>query len=762
MLDIRRCVALTANAARYGPSLLAAIVLALALAGPLVANAMVLRVGVFNTPPDLQASPTGQPSGLLGELLQAIAKREGWELQPVLCKWPKCLQMLRSNELDLLPNVAYSTSRTPNMDFNQAAIYERWTQLYVPVGKPLTGLSELLDKRVAVLGGALQAERLDQMLHEMGISAKPVPVDELESGFALVHTGRADAVLADTYMGALLAPEYELQAAPNAILPTPVHYAAPKGQRSQVLARIDSYLANWQANPDSPYFDLLARWHVQHTSSALSHWRSHWPLDLLLFAALLMLLSWLLLYWRRQRLLKRSLALNNVTLAVARAEIAKQAKMQVQVQRAAFYDHLTRLPQRTVLIGHIEQAIDAAASGNTLAAVLMFNVLGFGKLNDSYGIAVADTVLCQIGQRLQAALSADDTVSRTAGDEFTVLLSGLGPDMHSTQSEALRVAGILKQALEEQAFIVGTDEISLRVSTGLTLIKAQVEVAQILREAGIAVRVAEAGQGEHIVCYSPALQAQIAARLELEHDLELAVQRAELSMYIQAQYDYDGHLSGAELLARWEHPTRGMVPPAQFIPVLADIGLMHAFTMWTLEVACQALAVLPGTFTLSVNICPSCLLRADFVKSVAAVINRAAAPANRLIFEITEEAWLDELDVAARKIHELSKLGIRFSLDDFGSGYTNLTYLRSLAIYELKIDRSQILGLPNNNDSRAIVHMIIAMARQLGLRVVAEGVESKAQADYLFKHGCNAVQGYLYARPMPLAQWLSQQHVCHA
>jgi len=730
-----------------------------AVAGLYVAHGTTtLRVGVLNTPPALFMSPTGQISGLLGELLQDIARREGWMLQPQACQWRVCLQKLRAGGLDLLPNVAYSPSRTHTLNLNKVTAYERWTRLFVRIGEPLDVMSAVAGKRVAVLDGSIQASRLGALLDEMGLSAVLVPVADLEAGFALVQAGQADAVLANDLFGAPAARTYGLEASPMVILPVQIHYAAAKGEHADILARIDHYLSAWQADPRSPYFELLARWGVSLEGPRTPDRHDHWPVDLALSGLLLALLAGLFLYRYRARRLIRSLALNAAKLDAARNEIDKQARLQVQMQQDAFQDHLTELPRRPVLISRVEQAIALASSGEALAAVLVFDVFGFGKINDTYGQDAADAVLREISQRLLAGTRPRDTVSRTAGDEFTVLLTTLGGARDTAERDAFNVAHALYQALRNEPVSVDCEKISLHMCVGFTMIAAQADAGMILQEAGIAVRAAEAAGGDQIVLFSPALQADITERLALERDLTLAIEQGGLSMHVQPQFDRSGQAGSAELLARWEHPRRGTVSPARFIPILANIGLILPFTLWTLEVACKALHSLSGTYTLSVNISPHCLLRPDFVDSVRAVIRETDAPAHRLIFEITEEAWLGDLDLAARKIFELSCLGIRFSLDDFGSGYTNLSYLRRLAIYELKIDRSQIAGLPDERDSRAIVHMILGMAGQLGLRVVAEGVETEAQADYLFQHGCDALQGYLYARPVPLDAWLAERH----
>ncbi|MFC4298387.1 putative bifunctional diguanylate cyclase/phosphodiesterase [Castellaniella hirudinis] len=433
-----------------------------------------------------------------------------------------------------------------------------------------------------------------------------------------------------------------------------------------------------------------------------------------------------------------------------------------QAHPMAFYDPLTGLPQRQVFIGCMEQVLAALAHGEErLGAVLMLDIDDFRKVNETYGLDVGDQILREIGRRLSAAIRPHDSASRTTGDEFMVLLTLLGADRAVAARDALKVAGKLHEVLIGQPFQAGGASISIQVSIGLTLLdQRSTKISQVLQEAGMALHRAEEKGGDCIVFFSSCIQARIEERLSLERDLSAALKASQLRMDLQPQHDEGGRVVGAELLARWTHPERGVISPAQFIPVAMEAGLMPRLTRWSLRAACETLARLQGhgvDCPISVNINPRSLLRPDFVSSVQETLERTGALADRLIFEITEEAWLEDLELAARRMKALNRLGIRFSIDDFGSGFTNLTYLRRLPLDELKIDKSLIQGLPEDADSQAIIRMILGMARQLGLRVVAEGIETGAQAGFLFAHGCDAVQGFWKARPMPVEAWVAAQ-----
>lgn len=260
-----------------------------------------------------------------------------------------------------------------------------------------------------------------------------------------------------------------------------------------------------------------------------------------------------------------------------------------------------------------------------------------------------------------------------------------------------------------------------------------------------------------VTFYEQDMQSDVEQRLWLEHDLTQALHTPQLSMYLQPQYGSDARVTGAELLARWSHPTRGPVSPALFIPIAEETGLINHLGEWVLNEACSLLLRLQSageTYPLSINVSPKRLMEPGFLEYVQDTLTRTGAPGNRLIFEITEGVLIHDIHNTARRMKELNLLGIRFSIDDFGTGYSNLAYLKRLPLYELKIDKSLVQDIPADPDSSAIAQLILAMASQLDLRVVAEGVETQAQADFLFENNCHALQGYLLARPMPIPTWL--------
>ncbi|MER1967452.1 EAL domain-containing protein [Castellaniella sp. GW247-6E4] len=429
-----------------------------------------------------------------------------------------------------------------------------------------------------------------------------------------------------------------------------------------------------------------------------------------------------------------------------------------QVHRLAFYDTLTDLPNRRMLISRLEQALESASSGQVFGALLILDLDNFKKINDTRGHVVGDRILQEVARRLVARTRERDTVSRVSGDEFMVLLTLLGTGIEESARNAMSVAEKLRLALLDDPLVVDGKPSVLSASIGLTLLQARsTSIDDVMREADMAMHRAKERGGNCVVFYEQDIQSEVEQRLWLEHDLTLALNTPQLCMHLQPQYAQGGRVTGAELLTRWNHPTRGAVSPALFIPLAEETGLINHLSDWTLEVACQVLLdlqALDETYPISLNISPKRLMDPNFVQYVRDILERTGAPGNRLIFEITEGVLIRDAHATMQRLDEITRLGIRFSVDDFGTGYSNLASLKRVPLYELKIDKSLVQDIPNDPDSMAIAQLILAMAEQLGLQVVAEGVETQPQADFLFQHDCDALQGYLMARPMPIDAWL--------
>jgi diguanylate cyclase (GGDEF)-like protein len=435
------------------------------------------------------------------------------------------------------------------------------------------------------------------------------------------------------------------------------------------------------------------------------------------------------------------------------SSIRRTHDAQAELQRLAMYDSLTGLPNRRYLLESLERALAHARHQQHPGALLFIDLDHFKNVNDTRGHSAGDTHLKAVSERLAAQLGDGATLARLGGDEFVVLLPELKLAEEAASHSALLTAERLRAAMEAP-IDHGLGPTQSTISIGVALFPRRDQSADdLLREADTAMYRAKEEGRNRIAFFKPAMQSELQERLVLESDLAQAVAHAQLGVAVQAQFDAQGRTVGAELLLRWQHPTRGAIPPAQFIPLAEHTGQIVAMGEWVLAQACQLTRRLRAQglhFPVSVNISPRQFRQPDFVPRVQALLAQHGTQPGDLIFEVTEGLLIKDTDDTVARMHELVALGVRFSVDDFGTGYSSLSYLKRLPLYELKIDRAFVQDTPEDPNDTAIVRLVLSMARELGLSVVAEGVETHDQADFLIAHGCDRLQGYLYARPCPL------------
>lgn len=715
-----------------------------------------LRVGVADMPPDIYLDEHGAMRGILGTLLREMAARERWVLVPRACDWPECLRQLRAGELDLLPNVAYSAERERYLAYHETPVLFRSSQLYSRPGETADSVGRLAHKRVAVLAGSVQ-EGMIRMLLARGAPGSTVePVADLAEGFARVHSGEADAAVADVSVGGAIAPRYQLVPSTVVLPTTKIFYAAPRGSETMVLAAIDRYLRAWKADPGSIYFQALSRLDpLVPPATASSPW-----LTAVLAGLLLAFSAGALVLLQRQR---RRIGLLQEVMARPDVEppgLVGHVHALAPATPPTLADTLIDPPNRDAAIARIGQALVAARLGGSIGGVLVFNLDGFRKINDTHGRVAGDAVLRQVASRLLDRPLAGTVVSRTDGDEFTVLIASGHASLEAGAAHALQVAENLRRTLTGAPVAAAGHLHTLRLSVGVALLHgASGNAEAALREATLALQEARLQGGDRSVLFDERLRVRRARRLALETDLPAALQTDAFSVHLQPQYARDGVVTGAELLARWTHPVHGAVSPMEFIPLARETGQLHALTLRVLALACGLLPLLRENgedYPLSINVSAEILADPLFVQRALRMLAHSHIAAGCLMFEVTEEIRIVDMTIIVQHMRDLGAAGVLFSVDDFGMDYANLGYLARLPLYELKIDRSLVDGLPEREEHVAIVLFILTLARRLDLKVVAEGVETEAQARFLFSHRCDAVQGYLMCAPVPVADWLDR------
>ncbi|HEY9207559.1 MAG TPA: EAL domain-containing protein [Acidovorax sp.] len=441
-------------------------------------------------------------------------------------------------------------------------------------------------------------------------------------------------------------------------------------------------------------------------------------------------------------------------------DITQRKLAEARTHQLAYFDALTGLPNRRMLLDRMDHALASARKSGQVGALLFIDLDDFKQINDARGHSLGDELLKQVAQRLTQLLRPGDTVARIGGDEFVMLVNDIATNMESAGRSALLAAEAVRTALEVP-YTIDTHLYSSTGSIGITLFpKRGEEVEDLLREADTAMYRAKDLGRNRIRFYEADMQADVQERLALEQDLKKASTDGQLAAFVQSQVDASGAVVGGELLMRWNHPVRGNVPPSRFIPVAESSGLILRLGDWMILQACETLARLHAAgqdLSISVNVSERQFRQDDFVERVRDLLAQTGAPAARLILEVTESLLIENLDGTIARMTELGQLGVRFSIDDFGTGYSSLAYLKRLPLFELKIDKSFVQDTPDDPNDTAIVQSIISVARHLKLRVVVEGVETRAQADFLVSSHCDCLQGYLFSRPEPLPGWLARQ-----
>ena len=444
-----------------------------------------------------------------------------------------------------------------------------------------------------------------------------------------------------------------------------------------------------------------------------------------------------------------------VQLVASGVDISERKTAEDWVQFLAQHDLLTGLPNRMLFSDRLSQAIAQAKRQQTQLVVLFANLDRFKNINDFLGHHVGDLLLQEVARRLLDSVRETDTVCRQGGDEFILLVQGIsGPE------RAAQVAGKLLTALS-QPYLVDGRELALTASLGIACYPGDGEDAEalVMNADAAMYHAKELGRGQYQF-FSEQLSAAAHARLLLENDLRKALARSEFILNYQPKLDVASHrITGCEALIRWQHPSLGLVSPARFIPVAEETGLIVAIGDWVLEEACRVAVRLqtagfPGLL-MSVNVSALQLRQADFVERVSGILARTGLAPALLELEVTESMIMHDVAHATRILQQLNDAGVRLAIDDFGTGYSSLAYLKRFPIHVLKIDQSFVRDIMTDPDDAAIVQAIIALAHSLRLGVIAEGVETREQLEFLKAHHCDAVQGYLIAKPLAFEQLLA-------
>jgi diguanylate cyclase (GGDEF)-like protein/PAS domain S-box-containing protein len=440
---------------------------------------------------------------------------------------------------------------------------------------------------------------------------------------------------------------------------------------------------------------------------------------------------------------------------VVEQDITERKAAEEEIKNLAFFDPLTGLPNRRLLRDRLRHAVASSLRNTRKGALFFIDLDNFKTLNDTFGHALGDELLKEVAHRLISSVREGDTVARMGGDEFVIILELLSASIDEAASQAEHIGENILRSLNQPYFLAGQQQHSTTSIGAILFGEHESSIDELLRRADVAMYQAKGAGRNTMRFFDPHMQAAVEARATLESDLREGLRNDQFLIYYQPQIDDRAGVSGAEALVRWQHPTRGLVAPADFIPLAEETGLIMALGHKVLEMGCAQLAawsMKPGMahLMLAVNVSASQFRHRDFVAQVLSVLDQTGADPTKLKLELTESLFVENVPETINKMLELRSKGVGFSLDDFGTGYSSLSYLKQLPLDQLKIDQSFVRDVLIDPNDAAIARTIVALAHSLGLNVIAEGVETQEQRDFLSKSGCRAYQGYLFGRPVPI------------
>ena len=707
----------------------------------------VIRVGVFPNPPVALKTEDGEWRGISIDVLQAIADSRGWQLKYIENSFSEHLKNFESEKIDIISMMAYSKKRENKYTFSKNPIISNWAVVYSRPDSKINSLLDIAEKKVGVMKNNIHDKAFRTLTNKFGIELNIEELQNFKDVMKAVQSGKVDVGVANRLFGALNASKYNLVETGVIFNPINIHYSSLNPDHKNILNIIDQQLSKFKMDKESVYFNAMRRWMNQSENN----WSYRWLIWLAtgLFSVILIMSGLTLL-------LKRQVATRTHEL---QSEVDERREAERKLDELAYYDALTKLPNRASMHDGLKVAIGRAQRRDYKVAVLFIDIDRFKTINDSLGHDAGDQLIVHVANRLSSCLRKEDSINRFGGDEFVAILQDI-TDLSYINHVTERMLNCLDSSIE-----IDSTEVYSSVCIGVAIFPDDdKEGSHLLKYADAAMYHAKEQGGNNYQFYNKSLTKRVQERLSLESKLRHALERDEFCLYYQPIFNLDDQRPiGVEALIRWEDPERGMIMPDEFIPLAEETGLISLIGDWVIETACQQVREWEiqglGKLLLAVNISSVQFDHDRLYTSVISTLKKTGLAAQQLELEITERMFLNITDNVRVTLDKLTGEGVRFSIDDFGTGYSSLSYLKQLPIDTLKIDRSFIMGIPDDKDNMQIASTIISMAIGMDMEVIAEGIETEEQLKYLLSQNCKQGQGYFLSKPKStedITAWLRQ------
>lgn len=697
----------------------------------------IIRVGVFPNPPVAFKDDNGEWRGISIDVLQAIADQRGWKLEYIEDSFSEHLKNFETDAIDIISMMAYSDKRAEKYTFSRTPIISNWGLVYSRPDSNIPSLLELEGKRIGVMKNNIHDRAFRKLAKKFGLKVKIVELANFRDVMENIQAGKIDAGVANRLFGALNASKYNLIETGIIFNPINIHYSSLNPDNKVILDAIDQQLLAFKTDKDSVYFSAIYRWITQPAHTQSYRW--------LIWLAV-SLLSVIVIMFGLTVLLRKQVAIRTHELQL---EVDERREAERKLDELAYYDSLTKLPNRLSLLEQLKIAIGRARRKNNKIAVLFIDIDRFKMVNDSLGHDAGDQLIVHVAKCLQACLRNDDSIHRFGGDEFVAILQDI-----TDPSYINHVTRRMLKSLHTPVYI-DANEVFSTVCIGVALYPDDDNHGDnLLKYADAAMYHAKEQGCNSYQFYNEELTKRVKNRLSMEARLRHALERNEFQLYYQPIFNIKNQQPvGVEALIRWQDPERGLIMPDDFIPIAEETGLIISIGDWVLEQACKQTKEWEsqglGQLHIAINISSIQFDHNKLYFSVMSALSNTDLAAQQLELEITEGIFLNITDEVRDTLDKLTNNGVKLSIDDFGTGYSSLSYLKQLPINTLKIDRSFIMSIPKDKDDTQIASTIITMAHSLGIDVVAEGIETEEQLEYLNTLNCARGQGYYLSKPQP-------------